>query len=115
MMQKTLEYDLEEQQIRLTIMRATALIGMQRSIQIMRGMDEVKENPDEAVRVLRTVTYPDLISCTVAAEGLEWPITFEAFLQLPDELVGKWETVVYEVNPHWNPAGTAVEEQEKKA
>lgn len=118
---KTVEYDLDGQAVRLTVGRATALVGMRRSIMVYNADSDLKETPepvDDALRVLRAVTYPDLTACLVASEGIPLEISFADFCNLPDDLITQWEQATYEVNPHWNPAGTAEDakqEAEKKA
>jgi hypothetical protein len=115
---KTVEYELDGQAVRLTVGRATALVGMRRSVMVFNARAELKDKPvDTALSVLRTITYPDLTACLVAAEGIPAEISFEDFCNLPDDLIALWEDAVYEVNPHWNPAGTPEEvasEAEKK-
>lgn len=103
----------EADPISLTVSRATAVMGMERSILRFRGYDEAKEQP-EALQVLRITTYPDLIACTVSVSGIPWPLSFGDFCALDDGLVSQWEQAVYRVNPHWNPAGAADEDAEKK-
>lgn len=120
----TVEYKDGDQAITVTVARANALMGMQRSIASYEGVkDEIDQeapgpaNPQQqAARVLRSVTYPDLTACTVEARGIPWPLTFEDFCELPDDFIVHWERAAYQVNPHWNPSGRANEaEQEKKA
>ena len=90
--------------IRLTVSEATVLIGMRRT-RIRVEMEKADE-PDLDRKLLGLYTYPDLVAATVQVEGLPWPLDFEAFLELPDALVAHWESVVYELNPHWLPGGT---------
>lgn len=104
------------QEVSLTVCRATALMGMQRSIAAYQGAVETAEETNEAVRVLRTISYPDLTACTNEVVGIHWPISFDEFCGLPDDLIARWEQAVYEVNPHWSLAGQTepVETREKK-
>jgi hypothetical protein len=96
--------------------RATAHKGMTRSIMAYKSHGVNKEDPDDARCTLRAITYPDLICSTQEATGFdEWPVPFDTFLNLPDEFVEAWERGAYTVNPHWNPAGEAEAEAEKKA
>jgi len=40
----------------------------------------------------------------VEASGFdEWPISYDDFAQLPEQLVMLWETAAYDLNPHWLP------------
>ena len=85
------------------VSEATALIGMRRSVMRRAGSDV--ESGDVAGAVLRTITYPDLVSCVVEAGGFEsWPIAYDEFAGLPDQFVVSWETAVYDLNPHWLPS-----------
>ena len=110
---ETVEYE----GITITVAAASVLMGMQRSIAkgaAFRASNEGEIDP--ARRVLAIVTYPDLVSAVVDAEGIPWPLAFEQFLELPEVLVTRWEEVTYRLNPHWLPGydGEAVEEAEKK-
>jgi hypothetical protein len=42
-----------------------------------------------------------MVSCTTAVEGIPWPITFEQFSELDEELINKWAEITYKANPHW--------------
>jgi hypothetical protein len=54
--------------------------------------------------LLRTNLYPNLIASVSEATGFDhWPITFEEFMSLPEELGIKWEEAAAELNPHWVP------------
>jgi hypothetical protein len=112
--QLTLNYTNEEMTIALTVVRATARIGMERSILIYDALDANKVEKDRAVITLHRFTYPDLISCSKDVTGLPWPLTFEQFLELPDDLTSQWESLVYRVNPHWLPMPDDKETDEKK-
>ena len=95
--------------ISVTVSEATALMGMRR--QLLRNeafqpdaKDAKKQAPvqqDEAAHILRLVSYPDYVSCLVQSQGLPDPLTFEAFLELPDALLERWGMLVYTLNPHW--------------
>ena len=122
---KKIVYQTEDGLVRLTVARASAVMGMQRSLLQVRGVEQSAGQP-EAVLVLRQITYPDLVAPVVEAEGrvqtnqgetldfADWPFAFEQFAELPDDLIVIWENAVYAVNPHWNPAGNIEAEQEKK-
>lgn len=85
----------------VTVRAATVRQGMERTRLRLEGRKV--EQPDMGLTILRLFTYPDLVSATVSAQGLPWPLTFEQFLDLPDALVGPWERAVYALNPHWLP------------
>lgn len=60
-------------------------------------------DPDEFH--LRLIVYPNLIACTELVRGLEgWPVKFEDFLLLPEELGRAWQGAVARVNPQWYEA-----------
>lgn len=103
---------------KIVVSEATTLQGMRRTMMRIKAADENAkddEGPnaaDDGIKILRSITYPDLMSVVVDSEGFElWPISFDVFLNLPDALVGEWERVAYDLNPHWLPGG---EQQEKK-
>lgn len=118
--QKTLNYSDDELEVALVVARATTLMGMNRSILIFQAIDYINkkkadnEQVDNATETLRRFTYPDLVSSVVKVTGLEWPLSFEAFLTLPDSLTSEWEHTVYELNPHWLPGFDKGPEAEKK-
>lgn len=121
--QRVIETEIDGQAVRLTVNRATTIMGTRRSIMVYKAMSEIRGEteagnaPDEAVMVLKTSTYPALITATTDATGIPWPLPFADFLELPEALVYEWEQAVFELNPHWNPAGEigGEQEQEKKA
>ena len=97
---------------KITVAEATTLMGMRRTMLRLDGAEKSKDIDDDALRILQSITYPDLIATVTENKGFtEWPISFEAFLDLPERLTGKWEDAVYRLNPHWLPG---FEEQEKK-
>jgi hypothetical protein len=107
----------------ITVSRASAEMGMERSLLRFRGTAGDHQSWSEAKAALLAYTYPDLIAATTAHAGeialldericdlSVWPISPNDFLLIPDDLVIEWETATYAVNPHWNPAGVV----EKKA
>jgi hypothetical protein len=116
MHEKTVSYDLDGQTVTITVTRATAYTGVKRSMLSYDGMKNSPKTDDDAMRVLRTLTYPDLVAPVKEAIGIPWPISFDEFIALPDDLVVLWESAVYEVNPHWSPMGQVEKaETEKKA
>ena len=71
-----------------------------------------------AASIMAQVIYPDLIAATVESDGLDvGSLSIEEFLELDERLVGAWEEVVYDLNPHWLPGADAGagDAQEKKA
>ena len=104
--------------VRLVVTRATLKQGIKRTRLRVEGQKLAKDGQLEDVDefLLRMYTWPDLMAATVSADGIEWPLTFAAFLELPDTLGAKWEAAVYELNPGWLPAAkedTAEKEAEK--
>jgi len=121
---KVVEYELDGQAVRLTVTRASTLTGTRRSILIYNALEEMRkakadgQEPDDAIMVLKTSTFPSIVAGTKQAEGIPWPLSFDQFCELPDTLVYQWERAIFDLNPHWNPAGdieTEKAEQEKKA
>lgn len=104
---------LERDGVRITVAPATVLIGMRRTRLQVEGRSAEESDPDRAL--LHLYTYPDLIAATVEAEGIPWPISFDDFLTLPDQLAAQWENAVYELNPHWLPGGGEPAEEKKEA
>jgi hypothetical protein len=98
----TFEYDLDGKNLVVTSIRATARIGITRYQMMAKANEANKTEPDEALQVLRLITYPDCISSSmVMRDGEAWKPTFDEFIDLDEELVNKWIEQVYTVNPQW--------------
>lgn len=100
MKQVTVNYESDGRTITIVVQAATALLGMRRSRLIGEALRATDDDAD--VRLWR-LAYPDFVAATVQVEGLDWPLPFEQFIALPDNLVGQWERAIYECNPHWRP------------
>ena len=117
---KLLKLDLNGQEVALVIKRATTRTGIKRSLMIFAAMDAHEKNvtnkaeEDEVAFVLSYRTMPDLIAGTESVEGMEYPITIEQLMDLPEEFVTNWIQAIYEVNPHWNPVNMVLEDDKKK-
>lgn len=99
----------------LTIVEATTLMGIRRSILQEEMAQQVKQDDDPALIYLKRIAYPDLVSAVGESQGFEhWPPSFAKFIQLPDRLVSQWEKAVYEINPHWQPGYDLTPPEEKK-
>ena len=99
---KRIEFTKGDSTWSLQLSEATALIGMKRSV--ARASNRLSQSGELASSVLRGITYPDLTSCVVEASGFdEWPISYDDFAQLPEQLVMLWEAAAYDLNPHWLP------------
>jgi hypothetical protein len=98
--------------ISVTVKEATVLLGMKRTrMRIVAG--EIDET-DIDLRILRLMTYPDLMAATIEQSGFdEWPLSFEAFCALPDVFASQWEQAVYRLNPHWLPDYSQSAEEKK--
>jgi hypothetical protein len=97
----------------ITVRRASARIGIKRYLLASEGQKINENEPDEELRILRLILYPDLISATISATGIPWPISFEEFVDLDDDLMNAWADDVYKVNPTWRPVVQPEEEVKK--
>jgi hypothetical protein len=124
-MLKTREFHFEKEpgeEVVLVISQATSLMGMRRTVLASKGYEANAGDPaagiepetDDAVRFMRTSLYPMLVAPVASAHGLAWPISFTDFCQLPDAVTASWEAVVFDLNPHWNPAGITPEATAEK-
>jgi hypothetical protein len=57
-------------------------------------------DPDPEKKRLQRL-YIDVASATVKAEGVPWPLSFEAFCVLPPALIAEWIKAVWRVNVGW--------------
>lgn len=98
--------------IAVTVSASNGLIGAKRS----RLKQEALAETDVDRRFLRFVSYADVVAATPAGQGFEqWPLTFDAYADLPEAWLIAWEAAVYALNPHWLPAPPAnAEDAEKK-
>lgn len=90
----------EHNGVAVTVSRANVKRGFARTRE--RALAQSCELEGDLL-ILRLFTYPDIIGGTSEVVGMDWPITFEQFLELDDELVSRWERAVYACNPHWLP------------
>jgi hypothetical protein len=116
--------------IKLIIVEANGKMGMRRSV--LRYNSKPEEYESEETKVLRVITYPDLVSSVLSGSGTigvydendsdteivvdfsKMPIPFPLFCMLPDRLLAAWEEACYQMNPHWNPETTISEAAKKK-
>ena len=109
---ETIRYNEDGYDVTITVSQATVLMGMKRTRLQIEGNEA--DEQDENRRLLRILTYSDLMAATIEAEGLpSWPLDFEDFLTLPEKMVIEWERAVYDLNDHWR-ARPADEEGDKK-
>lgn len=80
---------------------ATVRQGMTRA-RLKYDAQQAKETDFDRA-ILRSMVYPDLVASTIEATGIEWPISFDAYLELPEALGVEWEAAVYKLNPTWLP------------
>lgn len=84
--------------VTLTVSEASVLQGYKRR---RLAAEAVANETDQGRLLVRAVSYADLVAATVEAAGLPWPISFAGWLNLDEGLLLKWETAVYDLNPHW--------------
>ena len=102
MNQRIIEYNDDDLTVKITVARATVLMGMTRTRLRMDAAAADEQDLDR--RLLRLFSYPDVMAATLDVEGLDgWPLDFDDFIQLPEELGARWEEAAYELNPHWVP------------
>ena len=101
--QRTLTLDLDGEPTSVTVVRATARIGVERYLLASSGNKENESETSEALRIMRLILYPDLISVTTALGDMVWPISFKDFVELPEDFVNAWADAVYALNPMWRP------------
>lgn len=99
----------------VTVVEATALMGMRHSILQEEMAEQIKPDDDTALIYLKRIYYPALISAVGKHSGFsQWPISIEDFLELPDSFAAQWERTVWQLNPHWQPGYDPDTPQEKK-
>ena len=98
---KTLTIEGPAGPVTVIVGQATVRIGMARTRIRTRALEQKGLTEDE--QILAMFTYPDILAGTLSVVGMDWPPTFEQFLELPEWLIVPWENAVYELNPHWLP------------
>lgn len=84
----------------VTVSEATVQIGIRRQQLALDARQNPPANIDH--QLLRLLVYPDLIAAVVDNHGFDhWPITFDEYLELPEQFAYEWEQAVYRLNPHW--------------
>jgi hypothetical protein len=96
--------DFNDQPTKVVVKRATIEDGVTRYIMATKGIEESEKDQNESRRVLRLILYPNLMAATLSVEGVELPMSFDAFRDLDEDTVNRWADAVYELNPHWQAA-----------
>lgn len=104
--QMTLAYILDDAEVAITVVRASAKIGIERYLLASKGAEENKNENSEALKILRLMLYPDLTVATTEVTGMPYPLTFDEFIELPEDLINVWAEAVYKCNPQWRMAQT---------
>jgi hypothetical protein len=118
-----------ERTVRLVVGGAADLrMGMRRSLLIEEQnalWDQLREDLERqgndqleitAISILRLNMFPSLIAAVTKQEGFDhWPISFDLFSKVPEELGVKWEEATFKLNPHWifKPSPQTEEELEE--
>lgn len=94
---------------------------------------ELEAGPESELRRLRAnaemiahavatlLWWPAAMAATVSAEIqadgiiINWPISLEAFLDLPPDLLDQWVRACWKLNPGWEPRPTGAAEEKKAA
>lgn len=100
--QKVIEYKDDDIAVTLVLSRASGYIGFLRGTLISEAIEANKTETDNRKVYLHRFVYPDCIASVAKAEGFEvWPILFDDFIELPEQLVNQWAEAVNLLNPHW--------------
>jgi hypothetical protein len=105
---------IKQGKVKITVRRATVLAGTKRyrlmnegavamGVKDLEKLD-VPAGVDPDTFSLRVFTYPNFMAATIDIEGLPWPMSFEEFCAVDEELWNDWSRAVREVNSHWYPA-----------
>ena len=112
----------------ITVREAKAIDGYKRQILLTEAIG-IERGPDQSVLeialdVFRLWTYPAVAAATISIknnpdavekvpENVE-KLTLAILIDLPDTLVSRWESMVFELNPHWVPVAPGKDEETKK-
>ena len=84
--------------LRLLITEPDTLTSMRRERLLAEAAQQGDTDPEE--KRLRRL-YADVTTATTEAEGIPWPLSFEAFCALPSALIAEWIKAVWRVNVGW--------------
>ena len=110
---QTLHYDNDGKPVEIIVQRADVRSGVKRFM-MMNEADKVnkQEGSDPLDAPIRLFTFPSVVCATISVKGLPWPMAFEDFMLLDEDLVNQWVEIAHAVNPHWR--GKEPEEEVKK-
>ncbi len=111
---KKLSYKDDELTVEITAVRASAKIGINRYLLSSKAYKENEIETDEALKILRLILFPDLVVTAIEVTGIPWPLSFDEFINLPEDLTNQWADMVYALNPHWRPTIVQDDAGEKK-
>jgi len=89
----------------IKVLDATVRMGLHRTT-LINDVDEM-EGADPNEYYTRKIIFPSLIAASpeglvkVGEKTLDWPPTFDQFLNLPEALGNGWFEEVERRNPHW--------------
>jgi len=89
----------------IEVIKSTIRTGLTRSKMISDS--EPIEGEDDLIIYMRRFAFPSLIAASVKGtvkvkgKALPWPLTFDQFLELPEQLGDQWLDAVQELNPQW--------------
>jgi len=133
-MEETFNYDDGSTRATITVCTSTVLNGIKHDMLIQSMFDELGPMTNEyedkekmAIRIAKMNIWPACYagSSSISIETKKadkrsvWKpleLNSDTFMQLPEILSEKWISVVFKLNPHWNPNKIELpEEEEKKA
>lgn len=92
---------IEVRGLRITVQEANGLMAARREILAAKAYQSPVD--DEAEQWMRAWVCPILNAVTVAVEGVQWPLSIDEFMALPDEILAVWLAAAFRLNPHWLP------------
>ena len=114
MEQDVVKYEGDGYAVEITVQKATLRQGIGRATLMSEQLTILKETPEVGFlgKMVATATYPACLAVTMeiintGAKKLDIKkLPLEEFLDLPDEMINRWEAMVYELNPAWDPFPT---------
>lgn len=94
--------------VTITVQEANGFMAAKRSrlgLQAIEAEQAARKDGtfDEDEAFWRMWVFPPIVAATVAVEGLDWPLSCEELMALPDEITTTWYNAVHRLNPHWLP------------
>lgn len=108
---------IERDGFRFVVSRANVRLGLKRAKLRRAAFGEISNDAAREEFAFRVFFYPDITAAAIEFDGVDLS-DFDAFMEMPEDVVDVLLRAVYELNPHWVPehmrAQFGLDDTEKK-